>query len=92
MTDDQSDDLRITMARVEGMLSAVLPQHGARLDEHDKALTNLGATVVQQGQAIAGLEATQTRASQTPAWVPVIGALAAIGALITTIAVLIFTH
>lgn len=54
------------MARIEGMLSATLPQHASRLDEHDRAITNLAATVTQQGQDIAAVKAVATeRAVET---------------------------
>ena len=60
MPEQQSEDVRIAMARIEGMLQATLPQHAARLDEHDRAITSLAAITTQQGQDIAAVKAVAT--------------------------------
>lgn len=58
------EDFRIALAELKGMLSATLPQHAARLDEHDRAITNIAAIVTQQGQDIAAVKAVaETRAA-----------------------------
>lgn len=85
----ESEETRIALARIEGMLSATLPHHSAKLDEHDKLILALSAAQTQQGQDIAGITAVMSERIRPPNWVSVAGMLTGIGALILTIIVIV---
>lgn len=85
---DPTDDVRVAIARIEGMLQATIPQHAARLDEHDRALSTVAATQVTHGERLAAVEAVAEAAHRTPPWVAVVSAVAGLGALV--LAVVIF--
>lgn len=97
------EDVRLVLARMEGMLQATLPQHAARLDEHDRSIASLSATVTQQGQQLAAVSAVATeRATEqrdqavsrrsTPPWVAVASLLVAGIAVIVTVLFFAFDH
>jgi ferric-dicitrate binding protein FerR (iron transport regulator) len=85
---DPNEPSAITLARIEGMLSATLPQHAALLDEHGRLLTSLGAIVTQQGQDIAAIQAVAAERAMdrrtTPPWVAIAALIVAAAALIVT--------
>ena len=45
MTDADTGDLRIAIARLEAKLDVALAQHGAAIEEHTRAITELQASV-----------------------------------------------
>lgn len=51
MTDDT--DLRISVARIEGMLTATLARHDQRLDQHEGTLTQHGSRLDEKGKTLA---------------------------------------
>jgi hypothetical protein len=46
-------ELHISVARIEGLLSASLARHDQRLDQHDGTLTQLDMRVREKGNTIA---------------------------------------
>lgn len=46
-------DLRISVARIEGMLTATLARHDQRLDQHEGTLTQHGARLDDKGKTLA---------------------------------------
>ena len=51
MTDDT--DLRISVARIEGMLTATLARHDQRLDQHEGTLNQHGRRLDDKGKTLA---------------------------------------
>lgn len=51
MTDDT--DLRISVARIEGMLTATLARHDQRLDQHEGTLTQHEVRLNEKGKTLA---------------------------------------
>ena len=51
MTDDT--DLRISVARIEGMLTATLARHDQRLDQHEGTLMQHGTRLDEKGKTLA---------------------------------------
>ena len=56
-----------------------------RSDEHDKLLLNVAAVQAQQGQRLAAIEAVNAERRRVPTWIPVVGAVAAIAAILCTV-------
>lgn len=51
---NESDtDLRISVARIEGMLTATLARHDQRLDQHEGTLTQHGVRLDEKGKTLA---------------------------------------
>lgn len=46
-------DLRISVARIEGMLTATLSRHDQRLDQHEGTLTQHGHRLDEKGKTLA---------------------------------------
>lgn len=51
MNDDS--DLRISVARIEGMLTATLARHDQRLDQHEGTLNEHGRRLEEKGKTLA---------------------------------------
>ena len=83
--DPHEDDVRITLARVEGMLGQILPQHTAQLDEHTRAIAGISLTQVKHGERLASLETSQESHNRTPPWVSVVVMILAAAAINVTI-------
>jgi septal ring factor EnvC (AmiA/AmiB activator) len=52
MTDD-GNDLRISVARIEGMLTATLARHDQRLDQHEDTLKQHETRLSEKGKMLA---------------------------------------
>lgn len=46
-------DLRISVARIEGMLTATLARHDQRLDQHEGTITQHGVRLDEKGKTLA---------------------------------------
>lgn len=53
MTGQDETDLRISVARIEGMLTATLARHDQRLDQHEGTLTQHGNRLNEKGKTLA---------------------------------------
>lgn len=53
MADQNETDLRISVARIEGMLTATLARHDQRLDQHEGTLNQHGARLNDKGKTLA---------------------------------------
>lgn len=49
----EETDLRISVARIEGMLTATLARHDQRLDQHENTLTQHGNRLDDKGKTLA---------------------------------------
>lgn len=49
----EETDLRIIVARIEGMLTATLARHDQRLDQHEHALDQHGERLNEKGKTLA---------------------------------------
>ncbi|MGW9345892.1 hypothetical protein ACWGR3_30595 [Streptomyces albidoflavus] len=49
----EETDLRIIVARIEGMLTATLARHDQRLDQHENTLDQHGARLNEKGKLLA---------------------------------------
>ncbi len=49
----EETDLRISVARIEGMLTATLARHDQRLDQHENTLTQHGVRLDDKGKTLA---------------------------------------
>jgi len=53
VNDADNQDLRISVARIEGMLSATLTRHDQRLDQHEGTLNNHETRLDDKGKLLA---------------------------------------
>ncbi|MGP6171984.1 hypothetical protein ACTU6V_12350 [Microbacterium sp. A204] len=49
----EETDLRIIVARIEGMLTATLARHDQRLDQHENTITQHGSRLDDKGKTLA---------------------------------------
>lgn len=50
---ENDTDLRISVARIEGMLTATLARHDQRLDQHEGTLMQHGGRLEEKGRTLA---------------------------------------
>lgn len=87
-----SDETRQTLARIEGMLQATLPQHAARLDSHDQEFAAVKRTQVEHGERLSSIQGVIDDRSRRPNWTAILSSIAAAVAVIVAVVATVATY